>query len=106
VHLLQPNQYVPDSKKLGSEEQSIAISDEHCYGFAVRQGYPDLLREGANLRAEGVDFHDLTKLFAAFANPIYVDTCCHYNQKGNDLLAEAVAEALLAHLEKQAQASK
>ena len=106
VHLLQPNQYVPDSKKLGPEEQSIAISDEHCYGFAVRQGYPDLLREGANLRAEGVDFHDLTKLFAAFANPIYVDTCCHYNQKGNDLLAEAVAEAMLAHLEKQAQASK
>jgi hypothetical protein len=99
VHVLQPNQYVPDSKPIGPEEQSVAIHDEDCYGLSVRQGYPELRREGEKLRAEGVDFHDLTRLFAAFSNPIYVDSCCHYNQEGNELMAEAVAEALLAALE-------
>lgn len=99
VHVLQPNQYVPDTKKLGSQERAVAIRDEECYGPRVRAAYPLLIREGQKLRADGVDFHDLTRLFAAFADPIYVDVCCHYNQKGNDLLAEAVAEALLANLE-------
>jgi hypothetical protein len=101
VHVLQPNQYVPDSKPLGPKERTVAISDEQCYGLGVRRGYPELRREGEKLRAEGVDFHDLTRLFAAFADPIYVDNCCHYNQQGNDLLAEAVAEALLANLERR-----
>jgi hypothetical protein len=106
LHVLQPNQYVPDSKPLSPQELSAAYRDEECYALGVKHGYPELLREAATLRAEGVDFHDLTRLFAAFADPIYVDTCCHYNQKGNDLLAEAVAEALLANLERQAQPAK
>jgi len=99
VHVLQPNQYVPDSKSLGPLEMSVAYHDDNCYASGVKGGYPELLRAGEKLRAEGVDFHDLTRLFAAFGDPIYVDACCHYNQKGNDLLAEAVAEALLANLE-------
>ena len=98
VHVLQPNQYVPNSKSIGPLEMSVAYRDDNCYASGVKDGYPELLcRE--KLRADGVDFHDLTRLFAAFADPIYVDTCCHYNQKGNDLLAEAVAEALLANLD-------
>jgi hypothetical protein len=104
IHVLQPNQYVPDTKPLGKEERALAIREEECYGPSVRAGYPLLIREGAKLRAEGVDFHDLTRLFAAFADPIYADFCCHYNQKGNDLLAEAVAEALLAALDRSAPA--
>jgi hypothetical protein len=100
VHVLQPNQYVPDSKPLGPQERSDAYREEECYALGAKRGYPELLREGATLRAEGVDFHDLTRLFAAFADPIYIDSCCHYNQKGNDLLAEAVAEALLSNLER------
>jgi hypothetical protein len=106
VHVLQPNQYVPDSKPLGPQERITAVRDEECYALGAKHGYPELLREGETLRAEGVDFHDLTRLFAAFADPIYIDTCCHYNQQGNDLLAEAVAEALLANLERQPQSAK
>jgi hypothetical protein len=98
VHVLQPNQYVPNSKSIGPLEMSVAYRDDNCYASGVKDGYPELLRAGDKLRSDGVDFHDLTRLFAAFADPIYVDTCCHYNQKGNDLLAEAVAEALLANL--------
>ena len=99
VHVLQPNQYVPYSKSIGTLEMSVAYHDNNCYASGVKGGYPELLRAGEKLQADGVDFHDLTRLFAAFADPIYVDACCHYNQKGNDLLAEAVAEALLANLE-------
>jgi hypothetical protein len=106
VHLLQPNQYVPDSKPLGLAERGAAYREDHCYAFSVRAGYPVLIREGAKLQADGVDFHDLTRLFAAFADPIYTDPCCHVNQKGNDLLAEAVAEALLANLERQPHVTK
>lgn len=32
----------------------------------------------------------------AVAAPVYSDICCHYNQRGNDILADFIAARLLA----------
>jgi hypothetical protein len=93
-HFLQPNQYVPDSKPIGEEERLVALAPVHLYRRPVEEGYPLLRRAGRELVEEGVRFHDLTQLFAEVPEPIYVDTCCHVGERGNELLALAIAEAI------------
>ncbi len=46
VHVLQPNQYVPNSKSIGPLEMSVAYRDDNCYASGVKDGYPELLRRG------------------------------------------------------------
>lgn len=94
VFLLQPNQYVEGSKPLGAEELRAAYDPEHPYRRGVEQGYPLLRTRGAQLREQGVPFHDLTDLFTGAEETLYIDTCCHLNARGHELLADAAARAL------------
>ena len=100
LHFLQPNQYVPDSKPMGTEEQSVAVLEQHPYRFSVQQGYPLLQAEGAGLQLAEVAFHDLTQVFREVQEPIYIDTCCHINPRGSTLVAEAMAD----HIQQALQA--
>ena len=97
-HFLQPNQYVPDSKPLTPQERRIAYNRDQVYRRPARQGYPVLRAAGARLAARGVEFHDLTDLFAEERRTLYLDDCCHLNPLGNDLMAQAIADAILADL--------
>ena len=93
-HFLQPNQYVEGSKPLSEEEQRDAITEKLSYGTFVPAAYPLLQEAGVALAAEGVRFHDLTAVFADHPESIYVDTCCHVNRLGNQILAEAIGAAI------------
>ena len=98
LHFLQPNQYVKDSKPMDQREYKIAtVGDMFAteYAAAVKKGYPLLIREGADLRNRGVEYHDLTMLFAKTKAAIYVDSCCHFNKQGYEMLAQAIADAIL-----------
>ncbi len=94
LHFLQPNQYVPDSKPMAREERAVALLPENR--APVVKGYARLRPAGRRLREAGVSFHDLTEVFAGIEEPLYVDTCCHVNGRGNRLLGEAMARAILA----------
>jgi hypothetical protein len=98
VHALQPNQYVPGTKTLNSEER------EHAYEarreVVIALGYPHLQRRGALLAERGVAFHDLTPLFAESSETLYRDPCCHYNWRGNQLLGEAVGRLIADELDR------
>lgn len=94
LHLLQPNQYVPDSKPMGREERQRAFQEGHPYQQPVLEGYPLLAEAGESLSQEWVRFHDLRSLFRDHPEPLYFDNCCHFNQKGNEILAEHVAESV------------
>ena len=97
LHFLQPNQYVPGSKELSSEEHRTAFhKGPGKPKQAVRAAYGLLSREGADLGQRGVEFYDLTGLFRGERRTIYQDPCCHVNQLGNELMAEAMASAILA----------
>jgi len=94
-HFLQPNQYVPGSKPIGDAERAVAFRADHPYRPAVELGYPVMRAEGARLPARGVDFHDLSQLYAGVSEPLYIDDCCHINARGNALMGEAVGKVIV-----------
>ncbi len=98
-HFLQPNQYDPGSKPMGDVERRRAIAEHFNYYYppAVRLGYPKLAAEGKRLVAEGVAFYDLRMIFADHPEPIYRDKCCHYNLRGNQILARRIARTIAEH---------
>lgn len=94
VHVLQPNQYVPDAKPLGDAERAVAYREGSPYRAAVEMGYPRLIAAGEELRASGVRFVDASRAFAGMDEQLYVDDCCHFNRSGSKVLAEHVVPAL------------
>jgi len=90
LHVLQPSQYVEGSKRLSPEERKRAYAPKGPAALAVRRGYPHLLERGAWLRERGVAFHDFTRLFADHDETLYLDACCHYNKRGNEIVVEAL----------------
>lgn len=94
-HFLQPNQYFAGSKALTEEERRIAWDADVADAGRVAHAYPFLVERSRSLAAQGVDIHDLTMLFRDVPGTIYVDTCCHFNARGADLVAGAIAQAIL-----------
>lgn len=94
-HFLQPNQYVPGAKPIGPEERKVAWLEETPLRTAARAGYPLLKKAGKELAAQGINFHDLSMIFANHKEPLYVDTCCHFADAGNEILAQAIAAAIM-----------
>lgn len=98
-HFLQPNQYVPGSKPLDAWEQSILHPER--YGepgipHAVKAGYPYLQQASEQLVRAGITYADLTQIFADQAQPLYTDHCCHFNEEGNAIMGNAIADVVLA----------
>jgi hypothetical protein len=95
VHALQPNQYLPGSKALTDEEREVAY-DETFPGFErVPVAYPMLIERGRALRRnQGVNFVDLTPIFADEGRTVYNDFCCHVNQLGAESMARSIAESI------------
>lgn len=96
VHALQPTLHDRGSKPLTSEEVRVGGSDGHWIEGA-REGYPKLREAAAELARDGVAIVDATKLFEEDAEAIYIDVC-HYNQRGRDLVAKLLGDALAARV--------
>jgi hypothetical protein len=94
-HFLQPNQYVPDSKPMGTMERGKAYGQGIAYERCVRKGYPLLRHAGRGLAKRGVRFYDMTMTFSNVSDLLYTDMCCHFNTKGNRILAEAMADSII-----------
>ena len=76
-----------------------ATTTEQMQAFVegVRRGYPMLRRAGAELRAAGVNFVDCSLIFQDVETGLYFDAC-HFRKTGITMLAERIAEGLLAVL--------
>jgi hypothetical protein len=98
VHFLQPNQYVRNSKPMSDEERAVAIREDAPYRRGARAGYPRLIEAGRGLAESGVHFRDLTRIFETVSEPVYVDSCCHMNPLGNEIVAEQIADTILRGL--------
>lgn len=94
-HFLQPNLHA-GGKPLSTEEIALIEAGDQSYRRAATAGYPLLIAEGPRLRAAGVRFTDLTTLFERHPEQLYSDGCCHLNARGNEMLAEAIADVLIA----------
>ena len=100
-HFLQPNQYVEGSKPMDEDEKKIAVHHDHIYRPGVIHAYPMLSQAGAELRSEGVRFIDMTQTFSETWEPVYVDDCCHFGERGNEIIAHEIAREILAELERE-----
>ena len=79
------------------EELEVAINPvQSPYKMAVELGYRELIGAGAELPGLGVAFQDLTPLFREEARSVYNDQCCHFNDLGYRLIAEAIGRAVVA----------
>ncbi len=94
VHVLQPNQYVGDSKQLSDEELESAYLPNHRWAKNAATGYPHLQQAGRKLVAQGIEFHDLTGIFRETRETIYTGICCHMNSKGRRTLLTEIATIL------------
>ncbi len=93
-HFLQPDQYLEGSKKLTPEEQRLAFNQKHIYRPSVQIGYPLLIAKGRELVGRGVNFFDATMVFAPVEETVYCDDCCHFNQRGNQIVADYIIQAI------------
>ena len=94
-HFIQPNQYRDGSKRFSEHEQATVLTRMEFLGPRVNTFYPRLTRLTEALNARGVASHDLSMIFAGVDETLYQDDCCHLNERGMELLAQAVLERIL-----------
>jgi hypothetical protein len=98
LHVLQPNQYA-SRHRFGADEARVALNPSSPFKPPVERGYAALRQAGSRLVSR-VAFVDATTLFDDEREAVYEDDCCHYTQRGNDLIGAFVAShlrQLLAH---------
>ena len=105
-HFLQPNQYVPNAKPLSPVELANFYRAGSRRERLISEIYPRMQRLGAQLQRESPAIHyfDLTGIFAANPETLYSDACCHFNERGLELLAAAMVERLAPALRRAATA--
>lgn len=94
VHVLQPTLHDAGAKVATENEVRVGGAVE-AWLEAVRIGYPLLRERGEQLREQGHEFIDASRLFEAERGEIYTDAC-HFNDEGRRALARRCAAAILA----------
>ena len=102
-HFLQPNQYIPNSKPLSSQEQQKYYLPRALPRTDYARTYPLLLQFGQELGQHGIHYFDLTQIFNDHPETLYINACCHLNPRGNELLAAAMVQRLAPTLRRHAQ---
>jgi hypothetical protein len=90
LHVLQPNQYFT-RRTFSAEEARVALNNSTPFKKAVEEGYPALERATAAL-IDKEQFVDGTRAFDGEPAAVYEDDCCHYTNRGYEILAELIAQ--------------
>ena len=93
LHVLQPNQYFT-TRTFSAGEAKVARSDASPFKKSAEAGYPALVAESDALKSR-VNFLNATAIFDREPSAVYIDDCCHYTLRGNQLLADAIARQIL-----------
>lgn len=93
LHVLQPTLLDEGSKVVTPEEAASARTGPH-WVRGVEVGYPLMRQAGPELEQRGVRFFDAGDIFRDVEERIYNDAC-HFEQRGNEILAEAIGRAFL-----------
>ena len=98
LHVLQPNQYVKGSKVLSENEKKVAYINSSWSTIAT-DAYQLLIDEGNTLNqvsngGKSLLFSDMTMVFKGVKEDLYFDDCCHFNARGNEILAQKIADVI------------
>jgi len=86
IHVIQPNQYLKDSKKLTNKE--LELLNYSKYGDLISQYYHSFNFENINIKNN----LDLKYIFKNNNNEIYRDYCCHLNNYGMHLISKEIVK--------------
>jgi len=101
-HYIQPNQYY--SKHHFSEhERAIAFVQKEGRAESIRKGYDAMMTSAAQLNAAGNKVIPLVDLYDDVKEEVYVDNCCHYNKRGEEILQDRIAKDLAADINATSQ---
>ena len=92
-HVLQPNQYFT-TRSFSAAEAKITRSEVSPFKTGAEKGYPLLVRESEGLKSR-VNFLNATGIFDRESSAVYMDDCCHYTLRGNQILGDAIARHIL-----------
>ena len=98
LEVIQPNQYF-SKKEFSAQERALAINEDSPYREPIKSGYQHLPELVQRMRQEGVNVVSAAGVFDEVREETYSDSCCHYNQTGNEILAKEVAESLIELVE-------
>jgi hypothetical protein len=96
LQFLQPTLHDTGSKTLTKKEIEQGGMLE-TWTRGVELGYPMMRAKGEELKTLGVNFIDLSMIFKDRKEDIYFDAC-HFAGLGNEILADHIAQELLARL--------
>ena len=94
-HILQPNQYYPTQRVFSEAEKKVAFSQDSPYQDAVKKGYPFLLKEVNELKANQINFFNGVSILDDTKELAYIDNCCHYQKIGENILSNFVADSVV-----------
>ncbi|MFY9610386.1 MAG: hypothetical protein WAU45_17460 [Blastocatellia bacterium] len=97
-HFIQPNQYYMTGRQFSDEERRIAFDDRLANREAITKGYPKLLSKVRSLQESGVNVFSAVNIFDEVKDIVYQDSCCHYNNFGNEIFANFVAGSITVPL--------
>jgi hypothetical protein len=93
VHVLQPNQYYT-ARTFGEDEARVARNETTGFKPPVEKGYPVLEQAAARLNGKE-RFVNATTIFDSEPAAVYADDCCHYTDRGYEILADTIATTAL-----------
>ena len=79
---------------MGEKERQVAYREDQPYQAGVVQGYPYLIEKGKTLSSQKVQFFDLTQIFTSHPEPVYGDSCCHFNDHGLEILNTFIGQTV------------
>ncbi len=98
VFFLQPNQYLKNSKPFSDEEKRIAFNQRSIEINHKRMMH--LKAAAREVRDEAIPMFDLSGIYTDTEETVYIDTCCHVNELGNRIMADAIVSHLNRHFAK------
>ncbi len=90
---LQPNQYLKGSKPLSEAERRKAIDPAFEAPFSAAM--VRLKTHVAQMQQTRMPIFDLTAIFAHTTQTVYIDRCCHLNDLGNQIMADAILRTMV-----------
>jgi hypothetical protein len=97
---LQPTQYLEGSKKMNDAEKMIAFHPDESELNRRRKQWSMMVSELPQLKKNGVHVIDITKIFQDITEPLFVDDCCHFLNKGYEIVTDKVVSDIMAALPK------
>lgn len=96
LFFLHPSRYVPGSKPLSDIEKQMEANPSETRSLIL--AYGEMSAVVPVLQKQAVSAYDLTMLFSQEKETIYRDSCCHINEKGQELLEKALLNAIAARI--------